>query len=93
MHVGDSSRRPYHNDHCKYCDRYDRRYSPDTIADLNKIEGEIGFVKRIASKEGKIWGDKEVTLPYIGSGNDVVPLMMGVTIVSLCLVMVLSRNT
>ena len=87
------SRRSCHSDHCKYCDRYQRRYSPDTIADLTKIAGESGAVKRIASKEGETGDGREVTLPYIGSGNDVVTLMMGATIVSLCLVIVASRRT
>lgn len=65
------SRRPCHNDHCKYCDRYEQRYPPEKIADLNKSAGDIGVVEGIASQEGMIGGDREVTLPYIGSGNDV----------------------
>ena len=66
------SRRPCHNSHCKYCDRYEQRYSPEKITDLNKNKGEVEVVKGIASKEGMTGGDREVTLPYIGSGNYVV---------------------
>ena len=66
------SRRPCHSDHCKYCARYERRYSPDAMADLTKIAGESGAVKRNASKTGETGGDREVTLPYIGGGNGVV---------------------
>ena len=74
MHKNANSmpRRSCHSDHCKYCDRYERRYSPDTIADLTKIAYESGAVRRITSKKGETGGDREVTLPYIGNGNDVV---------------------
>ena len=35
------SRRPCHNSHCKYCDRYEQRYPPEKIADLNKNKSEV----------------------------------------------------
>ena len=84
------SQRPCHSDHCKYCDRYERRYSPDTMADLTKIAGESGAVKRNTSKKG-VRGRSPC--PILGVAMMSLPLMMGATIVSLCLVMVPSRST
>ena len=37
------SRRPCHNIDCKYCDRYEQRYSPEKIAKLNKNAGKQMF--------------------------------------------------
>ncbi|MEW8546534.1 MAG: reverse transcriptase domain-containing protein [Candidatus Thiodiazotropha sp.] len=64
------SRRPCYNNHCKYCDRYERRYSLEMIAGFDKNAGETEAVQEIIICEG---GDKEVTLPCIGSDtHDVV---------------------
>ncbi|MEW8544975.1 MAG: reverse transcriptase domain-containing protein [Candidatus Thiodiazotropha sp.] len=65
------SRRPCLDNHCKYCDRYEQRYSPETMNDINKFADETCAVKRIASKEEKLRSDNEVTLPCIRSDNDI----------------------
>ena len=38
------SRRPCYNDQCRYCDRYEQRYSSEIMADLNKNAGEKDVV-------------------------------------------------
>ena len=67
------SRRPCYNDQSRYCDRYEQRYSPKVIADLNKNAGEKDVVQRTATNEENVGDDKVVTLPCIGSDtHDVV---------------------
>ena len=60
------SRRPCHNDQCKYCDRYERRYSPYILADLNKPARKLRAVKKLAVSEGNAVGETGVTLPCVG---------------------------
>ena len=58
------SRRPCHNSNCKYCERFEQKYSPETKTDLdNKTKN--GAVKQITSKKG----DGEVTKIYDVSDN------------------------
>ena len=75
------SRRPWQENHCKYCDRYEQRYSAGTKADLKKYEGETGAVTVISSNEEKYRSgnrvtllsnrsDSEVTLPCLRSVNE-----------------------
>ena len=75
------SRRPCHNNNCKYCDRYEQRYSAEIKADLKKCEGEKGAVTVISLNEEKYRSghvvalpsyrsDSEVTLPYIRSVSE-----------------------
>ena len=59
--------RPCHNEQCKYCDRYEQRYSPETIADFHKNAGKTGAVKRLALDEGNIQSEMSVSHTYIGS--------------------------
>ena len=63
------SRRPCHNEQCKYCDRYEQRYSPEIIADFDKNAGKTGAVKRLTLEGGNIRGEKMVSLPCIGSDH------------------------
>ena len=57
------SRRPCHSDKCKYCDRYEQKYSPEIIADFNKNKGDISTEKSVTLVEGNVGYDKVVTLP------------------------------
>ena len=65
------SRRPCQENHCKYCDRYEQRYSAETKADLKKYEGETGAVKVISSNEEKYRSGNRVTLPSNRSDSEV----------------------
>ena len=58
------SRRPCHNNNCKYCDRYERRYFPDIMTN------ESGAVKNTAFKKGSSESDKRFTLSVIGGDYD-----------------------
>lgn len=63
------SRRPCHNDHCKYCDRYENRYSSEALAEAY----ETGAVKTTDfGSEDKLTlpihgGNKKVALPCVRS--------------------------
>ena len=60
------SRRPCHNDHCKFCDRYEKRYSSETLAETNKYANETGAVKTI-----DFGSENKLTLPILGSNKQV----------------------
>ena len=65
------SRRPCHNDHCKFCDRYEKRYSSETLDETNKYANETDAVKTIdfGSENKLTLPNKQVTLPCIESDN------------------------
>ena len=56
------SRRPCHNDHCKFYDRYKKRYSSETLAETNKYANETGAVKTT-----DFGSENKLTLPILGS--------------------------
>ena len=60
------SRRPCHNDHCKFCDRYEKRYPSETLAETNKYANETGAVKTI-----DFGSENKLTLPILGSNKQV----------------------
>ena len=60
------SRRPCHNNQCKYCDRYERKYSPELLADLDKTAGKVSAVQKLAVGEGNIVDETGVILPCSG---------------------------
>ena len=60
------SRRPCHNDHCKFCDRYEKRYSSETLAEINKYANETGAVKTI-----DFGSENKLTLPILGSNKQI----------------------
>ena len=66
------SRRPCYNHQCKYCDRFERKYPPENLADVDKTAGKLSAVKKLAVGEGNIVGESEVTLPCVGSDHHVV---------------------
>ena len=66
------SRRPCHNNQCKYCDRYERKYSPELLADLDKIAGKVSAVQKLAMGEGNIVDETGVILPCPGSDHHAV---------------------
>ena len=78
------SRRLCHNDHCKFCDRYEKRYSSETLAETNKHANETGAVKTIDfGSENKLF--LEVT-------NKLPNLVLRVTS-SLCFVLGVNRSS
>ena len=60
------SRRPCHNDPFKFCDRYDKRYSSETLDETNKYTNETGAVKTI-----DFGSENKLTLPILGSNKQV----------------------
>ena len=66
------SRRPCHNNQCKYCDRYERKYSPELSADLDKTAGKVSAVQKLAVGEGNIVDETGVILPCSGSDHHAV---------------------
>ena len=65
------SRRPCHNNNCKYCDRYEQRYPAEIKADLTKCEGEKGAVTVISLNEEKYRSGHVVALPSYRSDSEV----------------------
>ena len=66
------SRRPCHNNQCKYCDRYERKYSPELLADLDKTAGKMSAVQKLAVVKGNIVDETGVILPCFGSDHHAV---------------------
>ena len=66
------SRRPCHNNQCKYCDRYERKYSPELLADLDKTAGKVSAVQKLAVGEGNIVDETGVILPCSGGDHHAV---------------------
>ena len=66
------SSRPCHNNQCKYCDRYERKYSPELLADLDKTAGKKSAVQKLAVGEGNIVDETGVILPCFGSDHHAV---------------------
>ena len=64
-------RRPCHNNNCKYCDRYEQRYSAEIKTDLTKCEGEKGAVTVISLNEEKYRSGHVVALPSYRSDSEV----------------------
>ena len=66
------SRRLCYNDQYRYCDRYEQRYSPEIIADLNKNAGEKDVVQRTATNEENVGSDThDGVYPYDGDDYEV----------------------
>ena len=61
------SRRPCKDDHCRYCDRYENRYSSETLAEINTP----GAVKAIAFNKEKSESDKQITNHVIGGDHEI----------------------
>lgn len=55
------SRRPCYNNSCKFCERYEKRYSPELLINVLENVRETNAVKS-ASEEGKGLSDSKVTL-------------------------------
>ena len=83
------SRTPCHNDKCKYCDRYEEKYSP--AADFTKNKGDISAEKSVALVEANVGYDKVVSLPCMILMM-LLALTMGAVMLPLCPEMVPSRN-
>ena len=67
------SRRPCLENHCKYCDRYEQRYSAATKTDLKKYKEETGAVTVISGNRVTLpsnRSDSEVTLPCLRSVSE-----------------------
>lgn len=58
------TRRTCHNGHCKYCDRYEKRYSSEALAEGNEFISKTGAVKAI-----DFLGENKLTLPIHGSNK------------------------
>ena len=61
------SRSPCKDDHCSYCDRYENRYSSETLAEINTS----GAVKAIAFIKEKSESDKQITHYVIGGDHEI----------------------
>ena len=61
------SRRPCKDDHCRYCDRYENRYSSETLTEINAP----GAVKAKAFNKEKSESDKQITHYVIGGDHEI----------------------
>ena len=55
------------DDHCRYCDCYENRYSSETLAEIKTP----GAVKAIALNKEKSESDKQITHYAIGSNHEI----------------------